>query len=300
MVFFLYSLMCLIFGTTFLFIKLGLEVGWSPFLFSSLRFVIAGVIVVIFVWIVKKLEVYPIAFHFKIFKLAFLMTTIPFAALYWGEQYISSGEAAILVATSPVFILLINHLMKTERITQVKAIGALISMLGIILTVFNEIDFSSNIESFYAKCFLLIAEIAFAYGSVKSKKVLSNVKNPFLFNGFQMLYGGSLLFLLSFLFQENYSLPVKSYGWSILAYFIFFASILSYGIFYWLIKNTSAFFSSTWTYISPVIAMMLGFIIFGEVITWLGLMGSILILLGVLLSNIQYFKIRRIVVEEKY
>ncbi|MEH7885373.1 EamA family transporter [Bacillus sp. JJ1609] len=290
MIVFFYLVMCFIFGTTFLFIKMGLGTGWSPFLFSSLRFILAGWIIIGFLQLFSKKVALTPSIHSQIARLSFFMTTVPFAALYWSEQYISSGEAAVIVATSPLFILVINHFTKQERINSLRFIGSLISLGGIGLLFFNEISIDSNSESAIAKFVLLLAEWAFAYGSIQSKKVLIELKNPFILNGYQMLYGGSFLMVISQIFNEDYSLPAEFNGWLILIYFILFASILSSGIFYWLIKHTSVYFSTTWTYVSPLIALLLGSVFLKEDIGHFGLLGAVLILGGILLTNTELFK----------
>lgn len=110
-----YICMCLVFGTTFLLIKTGLDLGWSPFLFSSLRFIIAGLILLLFLSVYRK-ENFTFKQHFQILIISILMTAIPFAALYYAEQYIPSGEAAIFTSISPIFILAFNYLLKGQRV----------------------------------------------------------------------------------------------------------------------------------------------------------------------------------------
>lgn len=290
MIIFLYLVMCFIFGTTFLFIKIGLETGWSPFLFSGLRFILAGGILIGFLKLFCKKESLAASIHFQISRLSFFMTTVPFAALYWAEQYITSGEAAVIVATSPIFILIIHHFTKQVGFNFLRLIGSFISFSGIWLLFFNEISIAGNSQSFVAKFVLLLAEWAFAYGSIQSKKVLTEIKDPFSFNGYQMLYGGSFLMALSLVFNETYSLPADTDGWLILIYFVLFASILSYGIFYWLIKHTSVYFSSTWTYVSPLIALLLGSIFLKENLGAFGMVGAALILGGIFFANTELFK----------
>lgn len=298
MIFFFYLVMCFIFGTTFLFIKIGLGTGWSPFLFSSLRFIVAGGIIIGFLQLFSKKVSLTLSIHLQIARLSFFMTTVPFAALYWAEQYISSGEAAMIVATSPIFILIINHFTEQERFNSLRLIGSFISLGGIGLLFYNEISIAGSSESVLATFILLLAEWAFAYGSIQSKRILTELKDPFILNGYQMLYGGALLMAISLIFNEDYSLPAESNGWLILLYFIVFASILSYGIFYWLIKHTSVYFSSTWTYVSPMIALLLGSILLNEDIGYLAVLGASFILGGILLTNIELVKMKQEDLEE--
>jgi drug/metabolite transporter (DMT)-like permease len=289
-----YLFMCIIFGTTFLFIKVGLNLGWSPFLFSSLRFIIAGLFVLIFLIAIDKKHNLSWKQHLKVFYLAALMTSFPFAALYWGEQFITSGESAILVASAPLFIILMSTFMHKKRLLKTELCGLISCVAGIFFVIGKEIDIVNNPYNLQAKIFIILAEVGFAYGSIKSKEIMDTIKNPLYVNGLQMFYGGLLLLVFGFLVNESYSFPVHINGFLILLYLIVFASIISYGIYYWLIQRTNPYFPSTWTFISPVIALMLGFSFLNEDISILGYFGSFLIIFGVFLSNVHLFYKRQI------
>jgi drug/metabolite transporter (DMT)-like permease len=282
MVIILYTTMCFIFGTTFLLIKTGMNLGWSPILFSSLRFILAGGILLIFLR--KKAEV-PLQLHLKIGLISLLMTTIPFGALYYGEQYINSGEAAILVTTSPIFILAFHFLLKKERVLVRQLIGALLCIAGVILLVIKDFSLTTQAHAVVAKGLIIIGEIAFAYGTIQSKALLEKMEASSKFNALIMLYGGIGLWILALLKGERFSVPAHYAGYLILLYFVIIASIVANGIFFALVKRTNAFFPVTWTYVSPLIAMVLGGVILKEHFGLKGIAGACLVLIGVLLAN---------------
>jgi drug/metabolite transporter (DMT)-like permease len=284
MVITLYSIMCFIFGTTFLLIKTGLNLGWSPFLFSSLRFILAGVTLLVFV---TKGKI-SLRQHLEIFIIALFSTTIPFGALYYGEQYINSGEAAILVTTSPIFILFFQKEKRTFR----QLAGAMVCMSGVLLLVLKDFTFTTEMQAVVAKGLVIAAEASFAFGTIRSKVLLEKIGSSFHFNGLQMLYGGVGLLLLAFLKGEKLSVPAVYSGYLILLYFVVVASIVANGIFFVLVKKTNAFFPATWTYVSPMIAMLLGAAILKEKFGLGGVLGAFLVIIGVLLANTSIFKRR--------
>jgi drug/metabolite transporter (DMT)-like permease len=103
-----YAVMCLIFGTTFLMIKIGLQDGMPPFLFAGLRFFIAGALILLMIYWRKSAKILPMRVYVEIAAIGWLMTSIPFAALFWAQQYIASGLAALLVATAPIFTTILS------------------------------------------------------------------------------------------------------------------------------------------------------------------------------------------------
>jgi drug/metabolite transporter (DMT)-like permease len=284
MVLILYLVMCLIFGTTFLFIKVGLTLGWSPMLFASLRFLIAGILVLFLMYVMKREIPSSWKVHREYMMVAFVMTTIPFAALYQSEQYISSGMASILVATAPIFIVLMNRFLNKNKLIVSQVLGVILCMTGIVMIVLPDINLKGGYTDFVVKGCLLLAEIAFAYGTIQSKRMLRDV-NPFVFNGLQMCYGGLFLFLIAIVSQEKLTIPFNWTAISLLVYFIVVASIISNGIYYWLMKKTNPLFPSTWTYIAPLIAMFVGWTVLEERFSLHGMWGAGLVIVGIIFTN---------------
>ncbi|MHC8668889.1 DMT family transporter [Bacillus cereus] len=304
MVIFNYILVCIIFGTTFLTIKIGIEAGAPPLFSAGIRFFLAGIILMI-IFKLKRKEIMPHIFSKRIMYAGFCLTFMTFASLYWSEQYISSGLAAVLSATGPMMILLIKAKRNREKLQKEQLVALVIALIGVIFVslpgMHQQVSFIWSI----ACIVLVIGELFYGIGSIRSKEILSDLSNvsPFLINGIQMFYGGILLLIASIIVEQPNVTVLTSWSvqWPIL-YLIFIGSIGGHGLYYWLLSKTNPVFPSTWLYVSPLIAIIVGYIILGEPLNPTMGMGACLILIGVFLANRStlrtYFKKGRLLEKE--
>jgi len=304
MVIFNYILVCIIFGTTFLTIKIGIEAGAPPLFSAGIRFFLAGIILMI-IFKLKRKEIMPHIFSKRIMYAGFCLTFMTFASLYWSEQYISSGLAAVLSATGPMMILLIQAKRNREKLQKEQLVALVIALIGVIFVslpgMHQQVSFIWSI----ACIVLVIGELFYGIGSIRSKEILSDLSNvsPFLINGIQMFYGGILLLIASIIVEQPNVTVLTSWSvqWPIL-YLIFIGSIGGHGLYYWLLSKTNPVFPSTWLYVSPLIAIIVGYIILGEPLNPTMGMGACLILIGVFLANRStlraYFKKGRLLEKE--
>lgn len=304
MVIFNYILVCIIFGTTFLTIKIGIEAGAPPLFSAGIRFFLAGIILMI-IFKLKRKEIMPHIFSKRIMYAGFCLTFMTFASLYWSEQYISSGLAAVLSATGPMMILLIQAKRNREKLQKEQLVALVIALIGVIFVslpgMHQQVSFIWSI----ACIVLVIGELFYGIGSIRSKEILSDLSNvsPFLINGIQMFYGGILLLIASIIVEQPNVTVLTSWSvqWYIL-YLIFIGSIGGHGLYYWLLSKTNPVFPSTWLYVSPLIAIIVGYIILGEPLNPIMGMGACFILIGVFLANRStlrtYFKKGRLLEKE--
>ncbi len=285
-----YVFMCIIFGTTFLGIKIGIDAGAPPFFSAGVRFFLAGL--VLFIWMVlrKKADL-SLLFHKEMWVTGFCLTFGTFAALYWAEQYVSSGTAAILSATAPIMILLTQVMILRERVSPKAALGCILGFAGIILLVLPQISIQSN-QLWLIGCLAILGgQIFYSSGALYSKRVIRQfaAASPIALNAAQMIYGGLMLFVLS-LFTENLHSSIESMltikSISALLYLIIVGSMAGHTIFYVLVAKTNPVFPSTWLYVSPIIAMALGIILYSEPFSWFMAAGTMTILTGVMLVNL--------------
>ncbi|WP_182813301.1 EamA family transporter [Bacillus sp. ME78] len=287
MVIFNYILVCIIFGTTFLTIKIGIEVGAPPLFSAGIRFFLAGIILMI-IFKLKRKEIMPHIFSKRIMYAGFCLTFMTFASLYWSEQYISSGLAAVLSATGPMMILLIQAKRNREKLQKEQLVALVIALIGVIFVslpgMHQQVSFIWSI----ACIVLVIGELFYGIGSIRSKEILSDLSNvsPFLINGIQMFYGGILLLIASIIVEQPNVTVLTSWSvqWPIL-YLIFIGSIGGHGLYYWLLSKTNPVFPSTWLYVSPLIAIIVGYIVLAEPLNPTMGMGACFILIGVFLAN---------------
>lgn len=279
-----YGLMCLIFGTTFLAIKVGVDAGAPPFLFAGTRFFFAGFTVLAAVKLLHGEISLRAGERRDVLLVGIFMTAIMFGCLYWGERYISSSIAALLAATTPIMIVIVEWFQGTRESIWIKGCGLLISFIGVGIAVFPALGVDVTKEALLAVVVILAAEVGCVYGTMTSKKILSAGLNPALLNGWQMLIGGTILMLLS-LVTESAEVIINDKVFGSWAYLVVFGSLVGHGSYYWLVHRAGPLLPSTWTYISPVIAQFIGYYVLSEYLSGYSFIGVSLVLWGVFLVS---------------
>ncbi|WP_088832110.1 DMT family transporter [Paenibacillus tyrfis] len=283
-----YTVMCLIFGTTFLMIKVGIDAGLSPFFSAGLRFLLAGAL--IFVWALATGKVrFSLLWRKDLLPTGIGLTFGTFATLYWAEQYVSSGLAAILSATGPIFLLLIQSIVLRNKASRSSVIGCVLGFAGVGLLVAPNLSVETNLFWVVGCGAILIGELFYASGALYAKRALVRYPetSPLALNAIQMMHGGILLLVLS-LFTEREPMNALATGQGIgaLLYLTVVGSMMGHSLFYWLVARTNPFFPTTWLYISPLIAFALGALLYGEAVTWGAIAGGATIIVGILLVNL--------------
>lgn len=290
-----YLVICIIFGTTFLAIKFGIESGVSPLFSAGIRFTIAGLIVILY-FLLKGQNVKKFILSKRLMYIGFCLTFMTFSTLYWAEQYITSGLAAVLSATGPMMILLFQLRRNNKGIERKQLIALVMAFAGVIFVCLPGISQHISYLWVVACIAVLIGEAFYGLGSITSKEVLTdfNRVSPFLINAFQMLYGGIFLLLFSFVIEKPKISILSSWDaqWPIL-YLIIIGSIGGHGLYSWLLAKTNPVFPSTWLYVSPLIASVLGYFVMDEPIKPIMAIGGILILSGVFIANWSTFSMYR-------
>jgi|SRR5690554_5407291 len=272
---------CFIWGTTYLAIRIGVE-DFPPMLFAGFRWIIAGTI---FITILKargekmpvKKDIIPIAI------VGILLLGFGNGLVVVGEQWISSGLAALLVTTTPFWIVGIESFMPDAgKLNLLILIGITLGLAGVFLI------FGSNFEELFDPSYLagvlsiLGAVVAWAAGSVYSKyKKLS--LSPLVNAAVQMLIAGSILLILGVILGEPSRLHFTQNGSLALGYLIIFGSILGYGSYIYAISHLPLSLVSTYAYINPVIALILGWMILDERLDFTIAIAAVVIIIGVYL-----------------
>jgi drug/metabolite transporter (DMT)-like permease len=284
-----YFIMCLIFGTTFLAIKIGVDAGLPSFFSAGIRFFIAGILLYSFmVW--KGKVPLKLVFRKEMLITGVCLTFGTFATLYWAEQYVTSGVAAVLSATGPMMILAINAILLKHKGSKISVLGCVLGIIGVTFLILPGLSFKMSYLWVLGCVVIVIGEAFYASGTIYARHVIGKFKtiSPIALNAAQMLHGGLLLMILSF-FTENIELKnfQSTASLSSLIYLIVFGSMVGHSLYYWLVSRTNPVFPSTWLYISPVIAVIIGVIFYNEYISWLTGVGVLSILIGSLLVNFE-------------
>ncbi|QWU17239.1 Permease of the drug/metabolite transporter (DMT) superfamily [Paenibacillus sophorae] len=287
-----YSLVCLIFGTTFLAIKIGVDAGAPPFFSAGLRFFAAGAALLLWMsW--KRKASFSLLLRKETALTGLGLTFGTFAALYWAEQYVSSGLAAVLSATGPIMILLLQTFLLRQKASSLSLAGCLIGFTGVLLLVLPSLSLSASPLWLAGCAVILIGEWAYASGTLYTRTVTARLPDvhPIALNAAQMIYGGALMLLLS-LFAERPSISFLL-SWRASGSFLYLTvigSMVGHSLYYWLVAKTNPVFPSTWLYISPPIAVGVGIFFYDETVSWMTLLGVITIIGGTMLVNAKALK----------
>lgn len=273
-------ILCGIWGSTWLFIKLGLQ-DLPPLTFAGIRFVIASAI--LFIWIrIRRLQLPKSRGDWIFLAITGILSFgLNYGLVFWGEQYISSGLAALLQATLPAFGLVIAHFhLPGERLSWTRIGGVILGVLGVGVVFSNQLAVSGR--QALAGCVALILSALFAaYANVlvKARKVKMN---PVIIAGGQMVFGLMLLFAVGIPLEGNpFNLRWTPMAVVALLYLAVVGSVIAFVLYYWLVLKIDVTKSMLIALVTPVVAVILGMIVLDEEIGWRTLIGGTMIMTGI-------------------
>ena len=289
-----YILITLLWGSTWLAIRVGLD-SLTPMFAVGLRFFIASFFVLIVMKISKvKLQTDPLSIKLYLF-LAFFSFIIPFTMVYWGEQFVPSGLTSIIFAVFPLFVILFSWLMiPNEHVGIYKLIGVLIGFIGIIIIFWKDmsLDLSENSLGMIA---ILVSAIIQGLVAVVIKKH-GNKLNPLSMNFVPLLISGIVLIPAGLIFEDSSSLVFDVKAISSILYLAFFGTVITFTTYYWLMQKINVVILSLSTFITPIIALILGIVFLSEKFDTNHIWGSSLVLMGILFANFRglfnYYKVK--------
>ena len=274
-----FTIICLLWGSSWAAVKIGLE-SIPPLLSLGIRFTIASAILGLIV-ILKHLVI-PTEKKFWFLVLTMVLTsfTIPFVLIYWGQVRIASGLASVLFATYPLWVALISHfLLPKEQITFVRIIGIVIGFLGVVF-IFDNAFFSLSLSMVYGIVLIFVGAIIQAFGLVLLRR-LGEHAHPITLNFCSMTLSALPLLAASYIFEDYSTIAFNAAAIESLLYLSLFCTVITFVIYFWLVKHVEAVILSLSAFITPVIAVVIGVIIMGERITHGLYIGSALVLIGV-------------------
>lgn len=277
----LYVIICLIGGTTWAAQKIGL-VDSLPLWSASWRFLLAGAILLVILLVRRKLvlnrETFKMASVYGLFYFA-----IPFGIVYIASEFLPSGLISIFGALVPLLALFFNRVLKGTPAQRVQLFGCLIALLGIVVVFSNQVALSVDDAALISIFILLLAFVITALTMAALKKNIERI-DRMSFNVFSLLIGGLALLLLSLLFESG----ERRFGGISLAALIYlavFGSAIGISINTHLLHAWHVAKMSSSLYLSPIIALVIGFVFLDEKLTLLTYVGSTMVLIGVYLIN---------------
>src|SRR6266550_204554 len=273
-------LLCLIWRSTWLFIKLGLS-DLPPFTFAAIRFVIASAILFAIVAVRRLALPRTRADLLLLATTGVLSFSLNYGLVFWGEQYVSSGLAALLQATIPAFGLVIAHLyLPDEQLTPVKIFGVVMGIAGVGVIFSNQLSVAGP-RALAGCAALLVGAACAAYANVLVKSRGANL-NPAILAGGQMIFGLIPLWLMGILLEGN---PLHLH-WSRMAvislfYLAIVGSVTAFLLYYWLVQHMDVTKTMLVALVTPVIAVSLGVLVLHEELNWRTFAGGAMIMSGI-------------------
>jgi drug/metabolite transporter (DMT)-like permease len=278
---------CVIWGTTYLALRIGVT-QFPPFLFSMLRFLAAGPILILFMLTIGKASWPDRKILFNQAVCGLLMVTLGISMVGWAEVYISSGVAAIVCSMMPIWTILINVLItKDEKPNWLIVLGLAMGLAGIIMIFGEHLTEFSN--SNYTKGIVLTfaANLCWAIGSIWIKKKNQD-SNSFLNAGIQMLFGGLFLIPFSLLLDDYSKIQWNNEVIGSLIYMIMIGSVAAYACYSYAIKKLPMTLVSLYAYINPIVAVILGWLILSEKLNFQIALAIMVTVTGIYLVNRGY------------
>lgn len=280
MLWFTFILCCLIWGTTWIAIKLGVDQA-PPYTLSSARFLIAVVCLFVIGMIRKVAWPTDLKAALRIAVPGLFMYGLSYGMLYSAERWIDSSLASVLFASFPFVVASLSLFMLTsERLSLIGWAGLVIGFGGVVLISFDSIQLS---ETIFWGCLLTIGStVTSAFGLMLHKKWSAD-SDIIVAATLQMGAGGLLVALFALATEDVARFPLNGMTVGTTLYLALFGSVIAFLCYYWLLKRASAMRVSLIAFVTPVVAVAIGVLAFGESLTRLMLIGSGMILIGVAL-----------------
>ncbi|HUF47068.1 MAG TPA: EamA family transporter [Vicinamibacterales bacterium] len=279
-----WAAVCLIWGTTYLAIKVALDTI-PPFLISGLRCTIGGA--VLLAWLAARGQPLPVRAAWPHIALqGFLMLTLGNGGVAWGEQYLASGLTAVLIATSPFWMVAIESAFPGgERVRPQQWLGVAVGFAGIVLLVGPDLSTVSLAGDWHVVAGIVSLQVACIGWAVASSLTRRRTVSRDVLGvaAMQLLFGGVILLAVATASGEWPRLSFTPRTFAALAYLVVAGSIVAFAAYSYALRHLPVSIVSMYTYVNPVIAVALGTLLLGEPFRLSMLVAVAVILAGIAL-----------------
>jgi drug/metabolite transporter (DMT)-like permease len=275
-----FAVVCIVWGTTYLFIRIALET-LPPLLLTGVRYVVAGAIMLAIARVRGVALPRDRRTLGNLALVGFLMVGMGNLAVVWAEQWVPSGFAALFVASAPFWMAIIEGFRTGgERVNLRTGIGMFIGFVGVAMLVIPGAGPAWSVGFLLGAIAIQIGSLGWQLGSARSKYNLSHV--PFLASvALQMFFGGVIVLVVGLAIGEapRFSFTPRTFG--ALAYLTLIGSVLTYSAYVFALNHMRTVHTSLYAYVNPVVAVFLGWLVLAEPLTPISIAATIVILAGV-------------------
>jgi drug/metabolite transporter (DMT)-like permease len=271
----------LVWGTTYLAMRIGLET-FPPFLMASFRWIAAGTVLAVGL-AVRGERLPPPRSWGSLAVLGVLLLGVGNGGVVWAEQYVPSGLTAVLVATTPFWLVGIDAAMPGgERLTLRRLVSLLVGFGGVAMLVWPEIRLDANGGFLRGVIAAQLACAGWAIGSTYAR-TRRHEENVLATVAMEMLFGGLFLLALGSFRHEWGSLGVNARTLAAVVYLAAFGSIAGFSAYAYALKHLPVATVSLYAYVNPVIAVVLGTLLLHEPFSWRMCASAAIVLSGIAL-----------------
>jgi drug/metabolite transporter (DMT)-like permease len=279
-----FGIIYFVWGSTFLAIRIGVH-EVPPLMFAAMRFLTAGA--VMYGWLLARGGRSPNLRQWAAASfLGALIFVGDYGLLFWAEQKVPSGMAAVVLAIIPAFIAL-NEIviLRTQRLTVRLAVALLIGIAGVAVLVSHSFKLDDAPIDTLGALALIVAAFSWSISTVLTKRLPLPESKP-MSSAAQMLSGGLMLVLAAGLagdFRGFHPTAISRGAWFALAYLTVFGSIIGFTAYIWLLHHESPTKVGTYAYVNPVVAVLVGYFLGGEALGPRTVLGTLCVLVSVVL-----------------
>ncbi len=279
-----FTVLGLIWGSSFLWIKIAVE-DVSPFVVVSLR-VLFGLVSLLGVMYWQRQYIpRDRATLLKYLFMGVFNVVVPFLLITWGETHIDSSLAAILNATTPLFVIVIGHFgLHDEKITLPKLAGLLVGFVGVIVLVAQDFQPGMLQGNLLGQLAVLTAAISYAVALIFSRRYLRGTK-PVVQSTMILVFATALMWIITPVVERPLVLPAQPIAWVAVLWLGVLGLCVAYLLFFWLNNVWGPTRASLVTYVFPVVGVILGVIFLNEPLNWNMVVGSALVVGGIVVVN---------------
>jgi drug/metabolite transporter (DMT)-like permease len=278
-----FALLCTIWSSTWLVIKDGLT-ALPPFSAAAIRFTIAAAVFTLIAPRVARREGGARPRWWLSLCMGVFNFGVSYGVVYWGEQVLPSGLASVLWATFPMLVVLVSlPVLPDERLSMGRLLGFLVAFAGVALLFVEDLRALGS-DALVVGAVFLVSPLSAAIGQVIIKRYGAGVSSAFL-NRNGMWIGAGILWGLVAPFEDPLAIEWTWRAAASVVYLAVFGTVVTFGLYYWLLRHASSSAMSLIAYVTPVAAVALGAAAGGEALTGSLATGAGLVLLGVAVAR---------------
>jgi drug/metabolite transporter (DMT)-like permease len=280
----LFILLGLLWGQTFLWIKIGVE-GLSVFVFVALRIALALVFLGVILLVRKPKTPRGWREWGTLAVIGLLNNAVPFTLVAWGEQQIDSAIAAILHSMIPLLTMLIAHFtLADDRMDFKRASGLTFGFLGVIVILLQDLGNASFASNLIRQGAVLVAALSYAVAAVFIRRNARHI-SPTVQAFYPLVIADIFTWSVALSVDTPVQWPQGGLAWFAIIYLGFVASGTGYLVYYSLIQSIGPTKTTLVTYIFPVVGVILGVVFLGETLVWNTVVGGIMVIFGIVVVN---------------